>query len=249
MRVSGRVHPHRMTFCRLPARDHRGVRDAIADVLPFTAGMILTPFAVIAVVVLLVTDGGIRKAVAFAVGFALVSFLVCLGLAQLVGGRAGGEPGEPPDWARTVAVALGVLLLMLAFMQLRFALRHHRDATVRKPPAWIAAADHTSVRKSASLGAALDLNPVNVSMMLAAAATLGAYELPLGRDIAVSAIFATISSTGILAPLLIAVLPGLREKVSLQDVRQWLVDHGATISFVTTLIFAVLFLGKGLRGG
>lgn len=227
--------------------DHRGVRDAIADILPFTAGMILTPFAVIAVVVLLVTAGGVRKGIAFLVGYAAVAFVVCLVFGQLIGRRPAGDPGEHASWVRTVAVVIGVLLLLAAAAQLRLTVRHHGDRAARKPPAWITAADRTSVRKSAGLGVVLDLNPVNLSMMLAAAATLGAYDLPLGRDVAVSTVFALLGSIGVLAPILAATLPGLRDKVPLPDVRTWLVEHGPTISFVTTLIFGFLFIGKGLQ--
>ncbi|MCI0686441.1 MAG: GAP family protein [Sporichthyaceae bacterium] len=220
---------------------------AIADILPFTAGMIMTPFAVIAVAVLLVSKGGLGKALAFVAGFVIVSFLLCFVLAQLIGGESA-QPGTQPEWVHVLLAIIGVLLLVVALDQLPGVLRHHRDPARTKPPGWLAVADRISAPKAGWLGGVLDLNPVNLSMTLAAGAALGSYNLAGGEDAIVAAVFAVIGSLGVLAPILIAVLPGLRDRVSLHDLRHWLVDHSVTISFVTTLIFALLFLGKGLRG-
>lgn len=218
--------------------------DAIVDLLPLTVGMILSPIPIIAVIVLLLTTRGTHRAEVFLAAWFLSSLIVPALIAQIPPATG------PADTRRMVAgwtlTILGVLLLLSALLPLRGMASRQRGEPI-KPPSWLSAIDELTLGKIALAAVALNVvNPVNLSMLLGAGAALGKHALPLGQDIGAAATFAAISSLGILVPLVIVLIPRLRDHFPLRSIREFLIQHNSAIQLVVSLLFGVLLLIKGI---
>jgi hypothetical protein len=223
---------------------------ALADILPFTAGLLVSPLPVVAVIILMVSQGGLGKATVFVCSWLLASFGFLIALVALFNAlSADGEEG-PPSWAPAVALAIGIVLLLIAAVSLYQILRPGRKQQRRadKGPGWLQAMDRMKPRGVILLAAALVIaNPVNASMLLAAALGLHEDRLSVGEAILPAIIFVVIGSLTVLLPYLVAL--GAKEKAApfLQRLRVWLVRYNSLMTFWVTFVFGVIFVVKGLR--
>ncbi|WP_371778029.1 hypothetical protein [Streptosporangium subroseum] len=67
-----------------------------------------------------------------------------------------------------------------------------------------------------------------------------------GRRLILAAAFVIIGSIGVLAPCATALSRGGEQR--LHRMRGWLIQHNGALTLLLILVFAVLFLAKGLRG-
>ncbi|THV28979.1 GAP family protein [Glycomyces paridis] len=221
--------------------------DALAAMLPFAVGILISPLPVAAVIMLLVSDGGTRKATVFEATWLLVSFTVVLGVAALIDKAAPHTATGTPTWEAIVMLALGIVMLALALLVLAAWRRQRRTKGDLPIPRWMHALDGLSAAKTAGLAAVLIVaNPVNASMLIAAGIALGRAQLPGDEDALTAVLFTVIASLTMLAPWAITVLSG-RGAGLLPRMRHWLLLHNNALTFWMTLAFGLVFLVKGLR--
>lgn len=221
--------------------------DALAAMLPYAPGLIVSPLPVAAVIMLLVSNGGSRKATVFEAVWLAVSLLIVIGVSAVVGQAPPRERGAVPTWEAVVVLVLGVLLLGLALLVLGAWRRQRRMAGEPPIPRWMRALDTISPAKTAALAAVLIVaNPVNASMLIAAGIALGHLRLQFTADLLPAALFVVIGSLTMLAPWLITLASG-RGAGFLPRARRWLLLHNNALTFWMTLAFALVFLSKGLR--
>jgi threonine/homoserine/homoserine lactone efflux protein len=146
---------------------------ALADVLPYTTGLVLTPFALIAVIVLLVSDNGTRKGLVLVAIWLVATLVVCLAVAEIATG-AEREADDKGIWIGLLRLLIGIVLLMLTIGMIRQAARRPVEEP-RKPPGRLEAADRSSLPQIAGASLVLAVaNPANLSMLIGAGVTLGA---------------------------------------------------------------------------
>ena len=121
----------------------------VADLVLIGLGITLEPFPLIAFLLILSSEKGTRKGLAFVLGW-----LACL--VVVIGGRGLAHRGQPPapSTAPSTAVlaiklALGVVLILYAIWQWR------RMGRPRKTPAWMGRLDQLSALTAAGLAAFL----------------------------------------------------------------------------------------------
>lgn len=218
---------------------------AFADMLPYTLGLIVSPFPVVAVIALLISANGRAKALLFEITWLVVSWVVLLALIALLG-AVGATGHAPPVWVSWLALLIGVLLILTACAGVRRAARR-REGAAPEVPRWIAAMDTVTAPKIVGVAAMLIVaNPVNLASLVGGAIAAGQAPLPFGRYVILAAVFVVIGSLGVLAPYATALTAGGEQR--LQWMRELLIRHNGALTLLLILVFGLLFLAKGLRG-
>jgi threonine/homoserine/homoserine lactone efflux protein len=103
--------------------------------------------------------------------------------------------------------------------------------------------------RSLGVGAALSgVNPKNLMLNVAAAATIAQAGLSGGQQGIVLVVLVLIGSIGIIAPVAVYFAMGDRAARVLGGWKTWLSANNATVMFVLFLVFGVVLIGKGISG-
>lgn len=218
---------------------------ALADMLPYTLGLIVSPFPVVAVIALLISSNGRAKALLFEATWLIMSWVVLVVLIALLG-SAGAAGHARPVWTAWLSLIIGVLLLAMTIVGIRRAARR-REGTAPRTPRWLAAMDTLTPPKIIAVAALLIVaNPVNLASLAGGAIAAAHEPLTLGRQLILAAVFVVIGSVGVLAPYAAALSADGEQR--LHRMRGWLLLHNGALTLLLLLVFALLFLAKGLRG-
>lgn len=222
--------------------------DAIGQVIPLGIAVAFSPLPIIAVVLLLAAPTGRRHAFAFAAG-GLVAVVVIGAVAVLALGAAGadeGSGGGPSTGVSIARLVLGILLLRVALRQWRARPQPGADPEL---PAWMQKADTLSAPRSAGMGVLLcGVNPKNLILILAAAATIAATGASTADQAAALAVFVALAMLGVGLPIAASVLLGDRATATLDDVRAWMVRENSTIIAVIALLIGAKLIGDAVSG-
>ena len=114
-------------------------------------------------------------------------------------------------------------------------------------PGWMAAIDGFGAVKSAGIAALLSgLNPKNLALTAAGAATIAAAGLTTGEEIGAFAIFVTIASITVAAPVLVYLIMGDRVQGGLNTLKEWLVANNNTVMAVVLVVLGAKLLGDAI---
>jgi threonine/homoserine/homoserine lactone efflux protein len=222
------------------------VGQALGNVLPIAVAIAVFPVPIVAVVLLLGSERGTSKALAFVAAW-------CVGLAAIgaimlvLGGVAdAGDSGEPAAWVSWLLLVLGVVLVALAVKQWRGRPGADDEAPM---PGWMRTLGEFTTARAAGAGFALAaINPKNVLLAGAAAVEIAEVGLPAGEQVAVLAGFVLLASVGVLAPLLLSVVLGDRSTAVLEGLRDRLARHNAVIVAVLCLLIGAKLIGDAVSG-
>lgn len=219
------------------------VWSALGDTLPLAAGIALSPVGMIICLVMLMGVGGRRKAAVFGLGW-FVSVLVVAGVAYFIV-----EAADTADAARAIlgVEGLQLLLALVCFGLAGFTFRRGPASGQSRESRLLQRLDTITVRTAAGLGLAQGFARIkNIFLAFGAGARLGEAGLPRGEGVFPLAVFALLSTSGVLVPLIIAVVNGRRVPTTLVRSREWLEANMSTITIVALLVVGVYFLGQGL---
>jgi predicted transporter len=93
--------------------------EAIGQMLPSAVGVAISPFPIVAVVLMLVTARGRVNGPAFLAGWWVGLAIVGTVVLVLAGSAGATDEGEPATWVSVLELVLGVLLLLVALKQWR----------------------------------------------------------------------------------------------------------------------------------
>jgi threonine/homoserine/homoserine lactone efflux protein len=223
------------------------VGNVIGQVLPLAIAITISPVPIIAVILLLFTERPKPNAAAFVVGFfgGVTVFLTIL-----IAAASSQDLSESDSTASTasfwIKILLGVLLAFAAYRQLR---KRPQPGEEPDEPKWMAGISSFTAGKSFGTGFAIGaVNPKNVAMSIAAAATISAGELGTGNEIATVVIYAVIASLGVVAPLVVAIFMGAKSTEVLDEWKAWLGQNNSVVMAVLFAVFAAVLIGKGIVG-
>ena len=220
---------------------------ALGQILPLAVAIAIFPVPIVTVVLVLGSERGRLKAIAFALawltGLAVVGTVVLL----LAGaGDASADDGGPATWASLVLLALGLVCVAAALRQWRGRPRGDAEPAA---PGWMTAIDGLAPSRIAAIGFALSgLNPKNVLLTVGAAAEIAAAGLAPREEVTVLIAFVLVASLGVLAPLVAALLLGERSRAPLESVRRTMARHNAVIMAVLLLVIGAKLIGDGVAG-
>ena len=220
--------------------------DAIGEMLPSAVGVAVSPFPIVAVVLMLATERARTNGPAFAGGWCL-GILVLGGLVLLLSsGAEASDGGDPATWVSLLQLVLGLGLLTLAVKQW-----HARPKQGETPeaPSWMASLDNFTPVKAAGVGAFLgSINPKNLILVTAGATAIAQTGIPAEQQALSLVIYMLIASVGVLGPVAIFFALGDRSREILDGLRSWMTDNNATIMAVVLLILGVKLAGDAIAG-
>ena len=217
----------------------------IVDLIPLMIGAAVVPVWIIAVLLMLSAEGGLRKAAAFTLG----TLIVRLAQGALFGyvferdAEAYG-PAGPHIIKSTLLLVIGLMMLILAYLKWR-----KEEDPDAPPPKWISAIGGMSAGKALAGGVLLTVVGVKQWVFtLAALATIAEAQLGLATAALTYLVFMLAAvSLLLLAVISYAVAPR-RAGAALESARKWLERNNQPVTVGVSLVFGVFFIINGITG-
>ena len=213
----------------------------ILEVAALGVAVALTsPGSVVAVIALLSMSAGVRRAVAFIVGWLLAIGVISLLTALVLQGQDFHSRSTASSRAAsTVEILLGCLLLVVVAVMHR---RPQHEPKNQSQPKWLVRMEQSHW----SLEVVVGLVMLSYALTLAAAAeTLKANVSPL-EVVLVGIVFAVTSIITIAAPLVVMVVAPERAATVLASWRNWFLAHSRSILLVALLLIGAALIAKGV---
>ncbi|HET9970031.1 MAG TPA: GAP family protein [Streptosporangiaceae bacterium] len=208
----------------------------VLDLLLIGLAITLEPFPLTAFILVLTSERGTWKGLAFILGW-----LACLiAVIAAVIASTGNSPPEPntvpSDAALAVKLAAGVALILIALRQRR------RMGQPKKPPAWMARLDRLSLWAAAGLAAFLQ----PWTLVAAGAATITEAKLATPASYLVLIVFCLLATSSFLYLELAAVFAPARSGPQLERMRKWLDSHQDQVLIAVFLLLGLWLAGKSI---
>lgn len=218
----------------------------LGEILPLSAGIAISPLAVIVVIVMLMSDRGRANSVAFVAGWMLGVFAVTLATLALAEGADAATDPDTRDGISVVRLLIGLLFVGLAVRVWKQRPSGGQPAT---EPSYIAAIESFNAIKSFGGGLAIAtfLAPKNIALEIAGGSTVAEQGLSLIGDLVVIGLFALATAIPLLVPLVASAVAGERAAEPLASARGWLVANNTAIMLVLFIVLATVNIGRGLR--
>lgn len=218
---------------------------AIGDVLPSAIGVALSPVPIIAVILMLGTPKARSNGPAFAVGW--VAGLVIVSVVVLLLASGSDEADSDSSTAvNVIKLVLGAIFVLMALKQWRSRPTPGVEAAL---PKWMTAIDSFTPVKSLLLGAALSgLNPKNLALTLASAASIAQAGLDGVGSAVTIGVFVVIGSLTVAGPVLAFVFASRQVAAPLTAIKEFMSTHNAVIMMVVLLVLGAKLIGNGIAG-
>ena len=219
------------------------ILEAIGNSFPIAVGIAISPLAIAALLIMLLTPRAKVNAPAFLFGW-ILGFLLVGFLAYFIPGMET-TPEEPATLAGIVRIVLGLALLLLAIWQWqRQAARNHKVET----PRFLARIDNMGVTHCILTGFLLSAaHPKNLPLIVAGVAAIGRYNLDALAEIMAFLIFTAVASATILLPLAAYFLAKRQAEALFGHWKDWLIRNNDIVVLLLLLIFGTLLVGRGIK--
>jgi threonine/homoserine/homoserine lactone efflux protein len=208
----------------------------VADLLLVGLGITLQPFPLTAFILILSSERGVMKGLAFILGWLACLVVVIAGVIVVTGGKPPAQNTAPSVAVDAIKLAVGVALILIGTRKWR------RRGRPTKPPAWMARLDSLSVW--AAVGLAIFLQPW--TLVAAGAATVSEAELSSAQSYLALMGFCLLATGSFLALELHAVFAPAAAKARLERMRRWLDSHRDQMIVVVALLLGFWLAGKSI---
>jgi Sap, sulfolipid-1-addressing protein len=206
------------------------------DLIIIGLAIALEPLTLVAFILILSAEKGVRKGLAFILGWLACLVAVIAAILLVTGGKPP-EPHTAPSTAALVVKAfLGAVLIWVGFRQRR------RMGRPRKQPGWMARLDSLSLWTVAGLG--VFLQPW--SLVAAGAATVVQAKLSTAGDWLTLVLFCLLATSSFLAMELYAAFAPEAAGARLEQVQKWINSHTDQAIVVLSLVIGCWLLGDSL---
>lgn len=218
---------------------------AIGDTLPLAVGVAISPLAIIAMILLLVTPRGGVTGPAFLVGW-LFGLAAVGTVVLLVVEPAGAAASEgPATWVSVLQLLVGCALFAVAVQQWRGRPGDDEADT----PKWMDAVDGFTARRALTLGAVFaGVKPKNLLLTIGAASLIAETGISGAQEALALAIFVIVGSVGIAVPVVIYFAMGTRADTVLEQMKAWMLLHNAVIMTTLCVVFGAVLIGDAISG-
>jgi threonine/homoserine/homoserine lactone efflux protein len=208
----------------------------VLDLLLIGLAITLEPFPLTAFILVLTSERGTWKGLAFILGW--LACLIAVIAAVIV--STGNNPPEPntvpSDAALAVKLAAGVALILIALRQRR------RMGQPKKPPAWMARLDQLSLWGAAGLAAFLQ----PWTLVAAGAATIVEAKLDTVGSYLVLILYCLLATSSFLYLELATVFAPAKSEPQLERMRKWLDSHQDQVLIAVFLLLGLWLAGKSI---
>lgn len=211
---------------------------AWATLLLLAIALAIQPWSVLAAVLLVTSRQGVRKEVAYVLGWLLA--LSAVAIATVVLYPAKPKPTSTSAALSAIDLGAGVVLTVWAIVRWRRPVK----PTSSEQPKWMSRIDTMSPALAMILGAFLP------NYVLVAAAVTNVLELGLSQTSAALVIFGwvVIASLGVAAPLFVLLARPDSAAAIYAGWRAWLVANGQRVLVAVVGVIGVVLAAKGLAG-
>lgn len=208
-------------------------------------GIAISPFPVIAIILILLSARAKVNAPFFAVGW-VVGLIATTSIGYFLisaGSSSSGSKG-PSDLSLILQLVLGVLFAILAIIEFR---RRGRPGSPAKEPKFFTKLDSLNFYLALGLGLALAVvNAKNLPLALVGGAAMAGAAGSGSGGVAAIVAFSLIASSTLILPTLIVLLLGKRVASQLTDIKDWLLRHNSAIMVTLFALLAAKALSDGL---
>jgi threonine/homoserine/homoserine lactone efflux protein len=219
--------------------------EAIGDILTPALGVALSPFPIVAVIIMLTSDRGRTKGPAFAVGWVL-GLAAVVGILLILADNVGIEPSDdgPSTTASIVRLLLGIGLLVLAVTSWRS--RPVADE-VASMPRWMTSIHRAGPLAALAYGFGLSgLNPKNLLFNIIAGTAIASSSVSRNGEIVAWLVYLLLASVPVVGPVGWYLLSPASASTSLDRSRRWLVQNNTAMVAVMLLVIGVSQIGTGI---
>ena len=218
---------------------------ALGDMVPVALAVALSPFPIIAVVMVLGTPKARSNGPMFAAGWVAGLVAVSTVVVLLLGGAAD-DDSESSTIVSVLRLAVGTALLVMAARQWS---KRPRNEEHPESPSWMASIERSTPRKALLLGLALSgANPKNLALTLAASASIARAGLDAAGTVIALAVFVAVGSVTVVGAVGYYLLDADRAAGPLAKVQQFMLQRNAVIMTVVLLILGGTILTEGIVG-
>ena len=208
----------------------------VLDLVIIGLAITLEPLTIVAFILILGAQQGLRKGLAFILGWTACLVAVIAVVVLVTGGKPP-EPHTAPTTAALVVKAfLGALLIWVGLRQRR------RMGRPRKQPGWMARLDHMSPWAAAGLG--VFLQPW--TLVAAGAATVVQAKLSTAGDWLALVFFCLLATSSFLIMELYAAFAPVAAAARLEEVQKWIDAHQDQAIVVGALVVGAWLLGNSI---
>lgn len=219
--------------------------DVFVTLLPVIAGATLVPVYPIVVLLLLQSQRGLGKAIAFVAGAVAVRLVQGILFGFVFGAAAEAYPdGGSEVIASTLLLIIGILLLIGAYKKWR------KEADPDEPtPQWMATISGLSGLRAVGTGALfLAVSVKQWVFTLAAIDVIQGAGLGTTTSIAAYLLYTVATQVLVLLPILLVAVAPQRSAQPLTAAQLWLERNNRVILVTASLVFGVWFFYKGISG-
>lgn len=216
--------------------------DQARDLLLFAAAAALTPTAILAALLLLLTPRPRENGVAYLTGWMAGLFAAAAVLLAL-----GSEPAIETTLTQTTTARPGIVFLAGLAMVVGGILGLRGGRVAAKEPAWLRRVDTFSPRMSFGLGALLGgLSPKLLLLTGAAVVTLiYTQDSPVRRLVGLL-VYILVASIPILVPVVLVVRDPARAGLRLAGWKTWLIEHQGQVLGAGSILLGLMLVALAL---
>ena len=208
----------------------------ILDLVIIALAIALEPVTIVAFILILSAQRGIRKGLAFILGWMACLVVVIAAVVLLTGGKPPRPHTAPSTAALVVKALLGAVLIWIGLRQRR------RMGRPRKQPGWMARLDHLSPWAAAGLG--VFLQPW--TLVAAGAATVVQAKLSTVGDWLSLVLFCLLATSAFLVMELYTAFSPAAASARFDRMHSWIDAHQDQAIVVGALVVGAWLLGKSL---
>lgn len=219
------------------------ILDIVGALLPTAAGIALSPFPIVAAILVVGGPHARSAGPTFAFGW-LVGLSALTALAIAVGSLIGS--GESPTWASWARILLGTAVVALGVRKFMGRPREDEASTM---PGWMAGLADAPPGRALLIGLGLAaLNPKNIAFALASASIIGQVDQDTSSALVEAAVFVLLASATVIGVVLVSQLGGQRGARTLASLQERLLEHNDAIVAAVFVLIGATVLGDGLAG-
>ena len=218
------------------------VLEALGISLPLALGIAAAPWAIITLMILLLTPRAVSNAYAF-----LMSWFIGLVLVGIVVMNSPGlinDSGEPSRLMGWIRLGMGAVFLVTSLFLFKKMPKGKDQQTM---PKWIEKVDSFGIFHASGLGFFHStLNLKNSSMVVVGAASIARQGLTSGQELMVFLLFCVIASIGVMIPHIIFLLFRKNTELIFGKIKIWILKNRVLVLLLILIIFGGLSLYKGI---
>jgi threonine/homoserine/homoserine lactone efflux protein len=208
----------------------------VLDLMIIGLAITLEPLTIVAFILILGAEKGVRKGLAFILGWMACLVVVIAAVVLLTGGKPPAPRTAPSTAAVAVKALVGAVLIWVAFRQRR------RMGRPRKQPGWMRRLDRLSLWTAAGLG--VFLQPW--SLVAAGAATVVQAKLSTAGDWLALVLFCLLATSSFLVMELYVAFAPEAASARLGQMRKWIDAHTDQAIVVLSLVVGCWLLGDSI---